>query len=180
MTMRKELNWKRVDVSSRFLGPEIELIHPLSETFTVYGGDDVVAAAREWAVDSRLMLVKGVPTCTHGLYRMPCPANCQGDCPGFDHTEIWVPAAPGEPPLPFLLAHPYVKNIPPKMRSYSAAHGLNIASLPFDGWYGHGTLPIRMSQLAGSDVMWPLEATLEVMLAAYPPSWPDDISNGAG
>lgn len=161
--------------------PVLKLIPPISDEFTVGCGDDIEVRARSWALKLHVLLVKGVPACAHGLYLMDmCPtgSNC---CGAFDHTTLWMPdRGPGSrlaanpPERPFLLTQPYMKAIPPSATTYARAHGLRVSSWPkLDGWYGHGTLPIRFS-LPENWPMWPIEREAEAMFSARPVLWPED------
>lgn len=164
------------------------LIPPMDNDFDVYGEP---GRARAWALANHYLLVQGVPGCAHGLYLMSqCPVNPGGNCvPGSDHTDIWVDA--GEPWRPFILTSPYKDEIPDRMAAYAAAHGLEAevnfglgkidpADYPdepiiYDQWYGHDSLPIRLTAGNTGFVAWPLATAAAAMLRAYPVHWPDDI-----
>jgi hypothetical protein len=115
----------------------------------------------------------------------PSPAGGLRCCAAFDHTNLWVPdRSPGaravdgiltEPPdRPFLLTHPYSPEVPATVHTYARAHGLQVSSWPaYDGWYGHGTVPIRLS-LPESWPMWPIEREVDAMFSARPVSWPEE------
>lgn len=134
------------------------------------GGDDTEAAVREWALENRYVQAYGIPECAHGLYLMgSCPGMGCREAAGFDHTQIWVPTGPGE--RPFILTHPYKDEIPDRMRTYAAAHGLEISSAPEDQWYNPGALPIRLT-IPSKNTMWPIEERAAVLLSAWPVEWP--------
>jgi len=104
-----------------------------------------------------------------------CPATCWGEI-GFDHTTMWTRT--DRLADPFILTQPYVDEIPPRMVAYAAHHGLTVEVSEDDGWYGHGSLPIRFDMNASSSAFaWPLQAKLAQLLALYPPRWDgaDDI-----
>lgn len=162
----------------------LKLIPPLAEEFTLYGGDDTVERAREWALGNRYLLADGIPPCAHGLYLMRrCPGearsrSCRAWFRQLDHARIWVPAmrsqsSDGETHLlrPFLLAHPYSKGVAAETRTYAEAHGLEAGTLPGDDWYGSGALPIRLT--IQSAQWWPIEARAASILAYWGGiSWP--------
>lgn len=165
--------------------PSFELIPPTSPEFTVYGCPDTVERARTWALQGRYLLARGLPACAHGMYLMGmCPTRTGPCCEAFDHTNLWIPdRSPGarsvtgdgltDPPQrPFLLTHPYHKEIPAPVHDYARAHGLQVSSWPApDGWYGRGTVPIRLS-LPDSWPMWPIEREADAMASASPVIWP--------
>ena len=158
----------------------LRLIPPLAEEFLVYGGKDTVERARRWALKGRYVLADGVPACAHGLYLM---ASCPGlntcsrtSFPQLDHVNLWVPApcsVTGEGP--FLLFHPYSSQISDDTRVYAEAHGLNIGSFPEfgDDWYGHGTIPIRLT-VPDNWPVWPIEAKTAVLFSTQPIAWPEN------
>lgn len=167
----------------------LRLIPPLAPEFSLYGGEDTVRRAREWALWHRYLLADLVPACAHGLYLMrSCPrSTCKTHFRQLDHARIWIPAQP-RPSFarPFILAHPYANEITKETQGYARAHGL-LASPPpdrpypeaDDGWYGDGTLPIRL--IVGGDwPMWPIEEAAAVLLHGEPVAWPDDESDGTG
>ena len=136
----------------------------------VGGDDDTGAAAREWALEHRYVQAYGIAPCAHGLYLMrSCPGRDCYRAAGLDHIQIWVPADAGE--RPFILTHPYVREIPDRMRAYAEAHGLIITSDPVDDqWYGMSTLPIRLT-IPSVNTMWPIEERAAVLLRAWPVEW---------
>lgn len=75
---------------------------------------------------------------------------------------------------PFLLSHPYSDEVAPETRVYAEAHGLMVDSADYlgDGWYGQGTLPIRMT-VPEDWPLWPLEREALVLLDTQPIEWPD-------
>lgn len=165
--------------------PSFELIPPMADEFTVYGDAGTVERARAWAIRWRYLLVDGLAECAHGLYLMGmCPTglNC---CEVFDHTNLWVPdRSPGirdagngrtnPPEPPFILTHPYRREVPESAHTYARAHGLHVDSRPtMDGWYGYNSLPIRFT-LPENWPMWPIEREVEPMFSARPVIWPDD------
>jgi hypothetical protein len=156
---------------SSMLGSRFRLVPPLSDDFTVYGTPDVVGRARQWALDHQLLLFKGTAdSCVHGLYRMDmcaAPDACQKA--GLDHTQIWVEH---DARSAFLLTQPYVDEVPQTLTTYAWAHGLQVASYPFDGWYGHSTMPIRLT-LPNNWPLWPIERDAAVVLHTQPIRWPD-------
>jgi hypothetical protein len=117
-----------------------------------------------------------------------------------DHGNLWVPDLPvardnvqewaheqlrdkpGDEPQPsglfrgfqrpFLLFAPYADEISDECRAYAKAHGLFVSSQPWTGddWYGHGSLPIRLSIMDGYP-MWPIEREVAVALTAWPIRW---------
>lgn len=153
--------------------PLLEFIPPLSKDFVVYGGPDTVERARAWAVENRVLLVRGLPNCAHGFYMMAsCPRGsaCHDMVHQFDHVNLWIHSELGQP---FLLFHPYSEKVDEATEMYARAHGLDITSYDFDGWYHERTIPIRMSVPSGWPV-WPLEAAAHTMLITQPVSWPDE------
>lgn len=156
----------------------LQLVPPLAEEFQVYGGKDTVERARKWALDGHYLLATGVPACAHGLYLLAsCPDNscCRNHFRQLDHVNIWIPAGSVFSQRPFLLAHPYASEISDDTRRYAEAHGLGVMSYPEfgDGWYGHGTIPIRLS-LPQNWPVWPIEEKAAVLLDTQPVAWPDD------
>lgn len=155
------------------------LIPPLAEEFSLYGGPDTTERARKWALDHRYLLAEGIPACAHGLYLLAsCPrlSSCRNNFRQLDHASVWVPANGDDEytSRPFLLSHPYAKTIDEDTRVYGKAHGLVIASYPEfgDDWYGHSSLPVRMS-LPPEYPVWPIEATAAILLATQPVAWPE-------
>lgn len=147
--------------------PKLEIIPPASEDFNVYGGGDVIERARTWAMRNRYLLVKGVPKCAHGIYMMHmCPSPGCGVFEQLDHVNLWVT----ELGRPFLLSHPYSKEIEGSTKMYAAAHGLHISSNVEDGWYSDKALPIRMD-VPSSWPVWPIEVVAHSMLAVEPVCW---------
>jgi hypothetical protein len=129
--------------------PELlTLTPPLAEEFSVYGTPDTLARARSWALGNRYLLCGGVAECAHGLYLM---ADCPGECrqiARFDHVNLWVPTDIGDDGAEraFILYHPYRKEVEGDVSTYAQAHGLEVSSnREDDGWYGSGTLAVRMS-----------------------------------
>jgi len=153
------------------LGSEFRLVPPLAKEFSVYGTPDVVERARQWALDHQLLLFDGsADRCVHGLYRMHmCAAQAACNDADLDHTQIWVTHdARGA----FLLTQPYTNRIPAATAAYARAHGLDVESYSFDGWYGSGTLPIRLS-IPNNWPLWPIERDAVVVLHTQPIRWPD-------
>ena len=156
------------------------LIPPLSEDFPQLGDPETTGKAREWALNWRLQLADGVYPCAHGFLLMSCPAMLTGGCgvAGFlDHARIWVPY--DDPHEPFLLAHLYRDAIPAEAHAYARAHGLVVESFESDGWYGNGTLPVRLTVGCTGTIPWPLGTRAIVMRTAYPVRWPDDVERAA-
>lgn len=146
------------------------LVPPGSDDFTVYGGPAIVHRAQEWALANRYLLYQGpAEKCVHGLYRMDVCSFPICKNVGLDHTQIWVHHdAKGA----FLLTQPYVKEVPTSLRTYAEMHGLTIDSYP-DGWYGGGTLPIRLS-IPEDWPLWPIERDAVVVLHTQPIRWPEE------
>ncbi|MEV4722560.1 hypothetical protein [Micromonospora humida] len=86
------------------------------------------------------------------------------------YTRIWVQH---DGRGAFLLTHPYEDEVPQSLRVYADMHGLTVNSYPFDGWYGHGTLPIRLT-IPWSWPLWPIERDAAVLLHTQPVTWPAD------
>ena len=149
-----------------------ELIPPNSDKFRVYGDDQVVERARAWALDRHYLLVDGLPVCAHGFHLMQlCPEDgCQNKFEQLDHARLWVPDPVRD--RPFLLAHPYADELDEKTELYAMAHGLYLETYPEDGWYGSGTIPVRLSLPSGWPV-WSIERAAIVMLATQPVVWPE-------
>lgn len=158
-------------VDSSMLGSHFRLVPPLSKDFTVSGSREVVERARQWALNHQLLLFNGnADSCVHGLYRMDmcaAPDACQKA--GLDHTQIWVRH---DAQSAFLLTQPYVDKVPENLTAYAWAHGLRVDSYSFDNWYGHSTMPIRLT-LPDSWPLWPIERDAVVVLHTQPISWPD-------
>jgi hypothetical protein len=152
--------------------PSLKLVPPLAEEFSVYGGPDTVSRAREWALSNHLLLVREVPACAHGLYLMAsCPNGGARCCRAFDHTDIWLPDDMKDG-RPFILTHPYTNEVSDDITGYAAAHGLAVQSRQaLDGWYGHDSLPIRLT-IPENWPIWPLEVEASALLAATPVAWP--------
>lgn len=153
--------------------PPVRLIPPLSDDFAVYGGEETVERAREWALRYHYLLTDGLPNCAHGFYGMSmCPAvGCGPD--DFDHVNMWVPATHRDG-APFLLSHSYLDGPIPALAGYADAHALRVdVNWPDDRWYGHGTSSIRLT-LQGTDyALWPIETYRMTLLATQPVRWPD-------
>lgn len=153
----------------------LRLVPPLAEEFWVYGNAATVDRAREWALGRRYLLAAGIPKCAHGLYLLAnCPGiGCRNHFRQLDHVNVWVPASFIDE-RPFLLCHPYSDQIDDDTRAYAAAHGLEVSSKPYldDGWYGCGSLPIRL-EIPQDWPMWPIEAKALVLSAGQPIAWPD-------
>jgi len=149
----------------------IELVPPGSDDFSVCGTLDTVDRARKWASRCQLLLYRGTAeTCVHGLYRMDSCTFPACTSVGLDHTQIWVEHdARGA----FILTQPYVAKIPASLRTYAEMHGLTVDSWDDDGWYGHGTLPIRLT-IPESWPLWPIERDAVLLLHALPIAWPDE------
>lgn len=148
------------------------LVPPTSDDFSTYGTADTVRRARQWALDHQFLLYRGTAAhCVHGLYRMDtCAARVACNSAGMDHTQIWVQHdARGA----FILTQPYATKIPDSLRTYAEMHGLSIDSWPFDGWYGGGTLPIRMT-IPDDWPLWPIERDAVVLLHTQPIAWPEE------
>ena len=168
--------------SSECISDSFRLIQPGHEDFKIYGGEDVVARASAWASLHKYFLYRGPGEhCVHAFYRMHCYgaiSACNNS--GMDHTNIWVPSEKGE--RPFILTHPYVQEIPEKLKSYGYAHGLVVSTnnykwsdrFPYqDSWYASGAaLPVKLS-LPQSWPLFPLEADVAALLSAMPPRWPE-------
>jgi len=156
---------------SDWLRHDLALIPPLAKEFSVYGGDGTVARARDWALDGRYLLARGIPICAHGFYLLgTCPGRCSSQ-DFMDHANIWVPAdLPAE--RPFLLSQPYGDEAPGAF-AYAEAHGLNAQiNYPGDNWYGSGTIAVRIS-VPEDWPMWPIEQLATVLLASQPVRWPE-------
>jgi len=155
----------------------LQLIPPLAEEFTLYGGKETVERARAWALDHRYLLTDGIPKCAHGLYLLDsCPHGaCRSHFPQLDHASVWVPAEPTAAERPFLLSHPYSKEIAAATRTYGDAHGLIVSSDPWrgDDWYGHGAIPIRFA-IPVHYPFWPIEGESLILLSTQPVAWPGD------
>ena len=157
---------------------DMRLVPPLAEEFLVYGGKDTVKRARAWALDQRCVLAGGIPPCAHGLYLMAsCPGmgTCRNHFRQLDHVNLWVPAPGSFSERPFLLFHPYSAQIDDDTRRYAEAHGLNVGTYPEfgDDWYGHGTIPIRLTVMESWPV-WPIEAKAAVLFSTQSVKWPDE------
>ncbi|MEU8024693.1 hypothetical protein AB0B88_21030 [Micromonospora haikouensis] len=146
------------------------LVPPGSDDFEVYGGADTVERARQWALQQYLLLYRGpAQACVHGLYRMDSCTFSACTSVGMDHTQIWVQH---DGRGAFLLTHPYVDEVPKSLRVYADMHGLRVRSDPFDGWYGHGALPIRLT-IPTSWPLWPIERDAALLLHTQPVQWPE-------
>ena len=153
---------------------DIEIIPPNDDDFAVYGMDETVEAARDWALKHHYVLVKGVEACAHGLLGLNyCPASCRR-IRDFDHANVWARVDGGRTPHAFVLAAPYSDGPSPELREYAKYHGLYIESNPWDGWYGHGSTPIKLSFEQSRVSMNPLEESLVLLGAIAPSRWPDD------
>lgn len=147
------------------------LVPPGSDDFTVYGGTDTVDRAREWAFGHQVLLYQGpAENCVHGLYRMDVCTVSACTSVGLDHTQIWVQH---DARSAFILTHPYVDEIPGSLRTYADMHGLQVGSYPFDDWYGHRSLPIRLT-IPNNWPLWPIERDAAVLLHTQPIEWPEE------
>jgi hypothetical protein len=85
-----------------------------------------VRRAQEWALAHQYLLYRSpAEKCVHGLYRMD---SCTfGVCTsvGMDHSHIWVQR---DGRGAFLLTHPYVDEVPDRLRTYAEMHGLQSAA----------------------------------------------------
>lgn len=155
---------------------DIELIPPTAEEFSVYGSAKTIAAAKRWAIRGHYMLVRGVAPCAHGLLGLRnCPAKCTR-IEDFDHTEVWVNLEEWRPKA-FVLSAPYPHTNTPSatLRSYAEHHGLRIDHFPTDGWYGYGTIPIRLT-LQEHNYLGALEEMLVLLNHCVPTKWPEESS----
>lgn len=149
---------------------EWSLIPPNSKDFSVYGEVDTVGRARQWALDRQYLLYSGpAEKCVHGLYRMDTCAFNVCTSVGLDHTQIWVQH---DARSAFILTSPYVKAVPDSLRTYAEMHGLSVRSDPEDGWYGSGTLPIRLT-IPDDWPLWPIERDAALLLHVQPIKWPE-------
>jgi hypothetical protein len=154
-------------------GPSVELIPPLASRFDELPGagtDESIERAFRWALDHRVFLVTGVPTCAHGLYLM---TGCPGDCHkvrGLDHVQLWVPA--DRPFEPFILTQPYESSVPKELQQYGNAHGLEVLETPYDSWYlSEQTISVRLTARA-QGAAFPLGIEAVAQLAMFPTVWP--------
>jgi hypothetical protein len=161
---------EQLTAHSSMLGAHFTLVPPLAKEFSVVGTDDVVDRARRWALDQQLLLFNGnADKCVHGLYRMDsCAARETCQSAGLDHTQIWVQH---DGRGAFLLTQPYADKIPEALAAYGWAHGLQVGTYSFDGWYGKSTLPVRLS-IPDDWPLWPIERDAVVVLHTQPISWP--------
>jgi hypothetical protein len=157
----------------------LRLIPPLADEFAIIGAD-ALDRARRWALGWHYLLADGVPPCAHGLYLMPScpgPGTCRTHFRQLDHARLWVPDAPmGLGLRPFLLSHPYSREVADETSAYARAHGLVVGgqlTAHADDWYGHGTLPIRMT-IPQNWPLWPIEATAAILLNTQPVAWPGE------
>ena len=153
------------------LGPgPWSLVPPGNDDFQIYGGADTVSRAREWALRGQYLLYQGPgEKCVHGLYRMDTCSFPVCTSVGLDHTQIWVEH---DARSAFILTHPYVDEIPASLRTYAEMHGLRVDSYPTDGWYGHGSIPIRLT-IPESWPLWPIERDAVLLLHTQPIPWPE-------
>jgi hypothetical protein len=152
-------------------GRPCSLIPPGSDDFSVVGTADTVERARKWAYDWEYLLFNGsADSCVHGLYRMDMCAFPACSTAGFDHTQIWIE---GNGRGAFILTHPYVEESPRSLQTYAYMHGLQISSDPRDDWYGHSTLPIRLT-IPNNWPLWPIERDAALLLHTQPIDWPAD------
>lgn len=151
----------------------LRLIPPLAEEFIVYGGDDTVERARKWALDNQYLLADGASACAHGLYGFSVDCLCHQLFRQLDHANVWVPAdlSWGHP---FVLSHPYADGLDAETKTYARAHSLSAESEFGDDWYGHGTVPIRLTPVSGR--LLPLEEQAIVLLKVSPVEWPEESS----
>lgn len=152
-------------------GGSWSLVPPGSDDFTVGGTLETVERARGWAFDQQVLLYQGpAASCVHGLYRMDMCAFPVCHSVGLDHTQIWVQH---DARSAFLLTQPYVDEVPESLHTYARMHGLRVDSFDFDGWYGHGALPIRLTLPTGWP-LWPIERDAALLLHVRPVEWPED------
>lgn len=192
---------KYLPITTRDLRLSVKLVHPLSQEFWVYGGDDTLRRAREWALARHYYLLDSGPRCAHVFYLTECPNGGGVGClPLSDHTRVWVPALDAgdfnyvsRSASPFILTQPYKETlderIPADLSSYAKAHGLDVATydsasvspdpfsqLPVDyDWYYPGRcVPIRLSPLQ-NNTMWPLEIETTSLMFAWRDDWPEKV-----
>ncbi len=155
---------------SSAINSPFQLLPPDCDEFLVAGTGDVVDRAQRWAARERVLLFDGPAAhCVHALYRMD---SCTSDvCQrvGFDHTQVWVDGRPGCHQV-FLLTQPYGQGIPAALADYAAAHGLEVSIRPSDGWYGAGTVPIRLT-IPRAWPLWPIERDVTLLLQIQPVNW---------
>ena len=166
------------------LAHKLRLIPPLADEFDVYGGDATVTRARKWALQHKYLLVDGVSKCAHGLYGLSmCPGDtCRSQhFQDFDHVNLWVPYPDPYGRVtdrPFILMHPYTKQVNESTRWYAKSHGLTLHHLDIDRWYSNdsvSTLPIRLV-VAESWPVWPIEIETAALVATQPVDWGDSDS----
>lgn len=190
-------------IATRDLKPDIRLVHPLSSEFSVYGGDDTLRRAREWALRNRYYLMGSGPVCAHVFYLMECP-NAGSRClPCADHTQVWIPAPDfrdferhSGAGAPFILTQPYLSSlpddetaavngissmtgstrIPAEMAAYATAHGLILDSYPWDAWYyPDHCVPIRLSADNRRIAVFPLELEALSLMCTWRDDWPETV-----
>jgi hypothetical protein len=143
----------------------LELVLPDSDEFWVYGGEGIVARAKDWAGESNYALVQGVARCAHGLYGLCSCCTCKTDG-ALDHANMWVPADLSD--HPFILSAPYSR-LGAQGRAYAGAHGVSVEESPWHDWYGSGTYPITWT--FSDHVHWtPLEFAIARWIDAHPRS----------
>lgn len=159
--------------SWRLLTDRIELIQPCNDKeLPIYGDHTTLVAAKEWAIDTRSLLVIGVAPCAHGLLGFgQCPAQCS-NIPDFDHVSVWARVDLMYLDV-FLLAFPYLKSPTIELQHYARAHGLEVRDSY--NWYGHGTIGIQL-QLNEMQYLTPLAEQLILLNRIAPMLWP----SGAG
>ncbi|KXK59268.1 hypothetical protein AWW66_25295 [Micromonospora rosaria] len=164
---------KQNTADGAMLGPgKWSLVPPGSDDFEVYGGAATVERAREWAFRHQVLLYRGPgQTCVHGLYRMDVCTFRACTSVGMDHTQIWVQH---DGRGAFLLTHPYVDEVPERLRVYADMHGLAVDSNPFDRWYDDHALPIRMT-IPPDWPLWPIERDAVLLLHTQPVEWPEYV-----
>lgn len=161
-------------VSSENIRPGFCVISPTSDKFPL-------PEARQWALDNHYLYVEGLPQCVHALYLMDqCPDNrCRQN--GLDHTQLWACDTRGteysRPFIltqrrPFILTQPYLEEISQEISEYGQMHGLRVSSYARDGWYGHGSLPIRL-EIINYWGLWPVERELIAMIQTMSFEWPN-------
>lgn len=168
---------KQLMSKGSWLGPHPQLIPPLADEFSVYGGDDVVERARSWALEDQCVLVEGVDLCAHAFYMMDMCPNTGTGCMGrwADHVNVWCrfdQSKFGPRAEPFLLMHPYLDEIPKSVYKYAMPHGLYVSSDEHDGWYDESAIPIRLEPKQ-DNIFWPLEKQLLMLYLTEPFSWPE-------
>lgn len=162
------------DGQTRPLIANLSINLPFGGDFEVHRDGEVDSRARSWALANGYARIEGVPACAHGLHGYTTCAldPCRNyESRWLEHASVWC--APGPRAIPFVLSHPFLRDIPDEAKAYAYAHGLTIESWDTDRWYTRNTTPIRLTPAGINFWSSPLEDSLVRILEDHPRiAWP--------